>query len=248
MKQRRALLCAILCGLFFCPSPVFSGTQSDSLNVKFKARKKFTQIGYSYNTFSRENGAELKNDLGIFLYSGRSYYLHKPIGGKLRIGLDCVWTDINYSSFKVNYQKIGDQASSQTRGVEIESKDYTYQNTTMHGVDIGMQFGPSVTYSFNDDMQIHTYGRYAPTYSFFYDGDNLQSGFGNFCVIGTNFSWKSIGVGIEGRFGSAKYKNFDIDDESEADSDLIKDGIHLAPNEKGKTKYSGFRAYISFRF
>lgn len=249
MKQRRTfLLCAILCGLFLTPSTAFSDTQSDSLNVKFKARKKFTQIGYSYNTFSRDNGVELKNDLGIFLYSGRSYYLHKPIGGKLRIGLDCVWFDINYNNYKVNYQIADDQSSSQTRDIDFTDKDYTYQNTTMHGVDIAMQIGPSVTYSFNNDMQIHTYGRYAPTLSYFYDGDNLQYGFGNYCVIGTNFSWKSIGIGIEGRFGSPKYKNIDEDDEANDDTDYIKDGIHLANNEKVKTKYSGFRAYISFRF
>ena len=68
------------------------------------------------------------------------------------------------------------------------------------------------------------------------------------CNMDLENTWKSIGIGIEGRFGSPKYKNIDEDDEANGDTDYIKDGIHLANNEKVKTKYSGFRAYISFRF
>ncbi len=98
MKQRRALLSALFGALLLWPSAAVSDTLQDSGDTAFKARKKFTQIGYSYNTFSRKDGAELKNNTGISFTSGRSYYLHKPIGGRLRIGLDWVWTDLNYAT------------------------------------------------------------------------------------------------------------------------------------------------------
>lgn len=61
MKQRRALLSALFGALLLWPSAAVSDTLQDSGDTAFKARKKFTQIGYSYNTFSRKDGAELKN-------------------------------------------------------------------------------------------------------------------------------------------------------------------------------------------
>ena len=111
-----------------------------------------------------------------------------------------------------------------------------------------MQFGPSVTYSINDKFQVHAYGRYAPAYSLFYDGENIQGGFGNFCVVGANVSWKFIGVGVEGRFGGSTYKRLDSDEGEDQYEEAIADGVHLFSGEKGKTTYSGFRAYITFRF
>uniref|UniRef100_UPI003FEFB716 hypothetical protein n=1 Tax=Prevotella sp. TaxID=59823 RepID=UPI003FEFB716 len=248
MKQRRALLSALFGALLLWPSAAVSDTLQDSGDTAFKARKKFTQIGYSYNTFSRKDGAELKNNTGISFTSGRSYYLHKPIGGRLRIGLDWVWTDLNYANYKVNYQYEGSDAAALSDTDMDYDDDEDYSNITMHSVDIGMQFGPSVTYSINDKFQVHAYGRYAPAYSLFYDGENIQGGFGNFCVVGANVSWKFIGVGVEGRFGGSTYKRLDSDEGEDQYEEAIADGVHLLSGEKGKTTYSGFRAYITFRF
>lgn len=248
MRQRRTLYSALLCGLLLCPTAAMSESQPDADGTTFKARKKFQQIGYSYNTFSRKDGAQLKNNIGVSFTSGRSYYLHKPIAGRLRIGLDWAWTDINYASYKVNYIYTDAATSTQSEAEDDDSDDDRYTNLTMHGVDIGMQIGPSVTYAVTNDIQLHAYGRYAPAFSLLYDGDHVQGGFGNFCVIGANVSWKCIGLGIEGRFGGSTYKNLDSGDEPEDYADFVDDGIHIAPNEKGKTTYSGFRAYITFRF
>lgn len=51
MKQRRSLLSALFGALLLWPSAAVSDTLQDSGDTAFKARKKFTQIGYSYNTF-----------------------------------------------------------------------------------------------------------------------------------------------------------------------------------------------------
>lgn len=248
MKQRRALLCAILGGLLLYPSAAVSGTLSDSGNNTLKARKKFLQIGYNYNTFNRKDGAELKNDIGLSLTWGKSYYLHKPINGRWRIGLDWAWTDITYTNYKVSYVYADDNATQSYDDENNYADTHPYTRTDMHGVDIGMQVGPSVTCSIDKHLQVHAYVRYAPALSVFYDGENFQGGFGNFFVVGANVSWRFIGLGIEGRFGSATYKNLDEDDEENYYDDFVKDGVHIAPHAKGKTSYSGFRAYITFRF
>lgn len=256
MKQRRTLKYAILGGLLLCSADAFCGGLTDASNTTFKARKKFLQLGYSYNKFSRKDGASLNNDMGMSFTWGRSYYLHKPINGRLRIGLDWAWTDINYNSYKVNYQYVEPQALYADNDYMYDDEDDDYSNVTMHGVDVGMQIGPSVTYNISKSLQAHGYVRYAPCFSALYDGESLQGGFGNFFVVGANISYKFIGVGIEGRFGTSTYKNIsDDDDESDddyyyddTDDDFINDGVHLAPGVKGKTSFSGFRAYITFRF
>ena len=78
-----------------------SGRASD--NEDMPARNKFTNIGFSYSKLKQEGMPELKSDIGVNFTKGTTYFLHKPIAHRLRFGIDAVWTDINYSNYKVTY-------------------------------------------------------------------------------------------------------------------------------------------------
>ena len=212
-----------------------SGRASDTEDMP--ARNKFTNIGFSYSKFKQEGMPELKSDIGVNFTKGTTYFLHKPIAHRLRFGIDAVWTDINYSNYKVIY-------------IDPEYPEYP-EKTTMHEVEIGVQVGPSVNFNIHRNSELHAYFRYAPSFSGFYNGDEFQAGFGNFFVGGASVSWKFIGAGIEARFGSSKYKqylslsDFGYDDYEDT---YVEEREEESGSDKVKTKFHGCRAYITFRF
>ena len=212
-----------------------SGRASDSEDMP--ARNKFTNIGFSYSKLKQDGMPELKSDIGVNFTKGTTYFLHKPIAHRLRFGIDAVWTDINYSNYKVTY-------------IDPEYPEYP-EKTTMHEVEIGLQVGPSVNFNIHRNSELHAYFRYAPSFSGFYNGDEFQAGFGNFFVGGASVSWKFIGAGIEARFGSSKYKqylslgDFGYDDYEDT---YVEEQEEESGSDKVKTKFHGCRAYITFRF
>lgn len=192
------------------------------------ARTRFTNIGFSAITMKQEGQPKLKSDIGVNLTKGATYYLHKPIAHRLRFGIEAVWADITYSNYKVTY-------------VDLDNPEYN-DKTNMHGLEISMQVGPAVNFNVHRNSELHGYFRYAPSFSGFYNGDEFEAGFANFFVGGASISWKCIGVGVEARFGSAKYKSyFSSSDEGDFLEGLSKPG-------KIKTNFSGCRAYVTFRF
>lgn len=212
-----------------------SGRASDTEDMP--ARNKFTNIGFSYSKFKQEGMPELKSDIGVNFTKGTTYFLHKPIAHRLRFGIDAVWTDINYSNFKVTY-------------IDPEYPEYP-EKTTMHEVEIGVQVGPSVNFNIHHNSELHAYFRYAPSFSGFYNGDEFQAGFGNFFVGGASVSWKFIGAGIEARFGSSKYKQYlSLSDYGYDDYEdtYVEEQEEESGSDKVKTKFHGCRAYITFRF
>lgn len=212
-----------------------SGHASDSEDMP--ARNKFTNIGFSYSKLKQDGMPELKSDIGVNFTKGTTYFLHKPIAHRLRFGIDAVWTDINYSNYKVTY-------------INPEYPEYP-DKTTMHEVEIGVQVGPSANFNIHRNSELHAYFRYAPSFSGFYNGDEFQAGFGNFFVGGASVSWKFIGAGIEARFGSSKYKQYlSLSDYGHDDYDTtyVEEQEEESGSDKVKTKFHGYRAYITFRF
>lgn len=59
-------------------------------------RKKFLTIGYVKQTLAPTYGDKMKSNIGFFLESGRTIFLHKkPLWGKLKFGID-LGADVNY--------------------------------------------------------------------------------------------------------------------------------------------------------
>lgn len=194
-----------------------------------KPRGRFTNLGFAYTHLNQEGYPKLHSDLGFSLSKGTTYHLHKPIAGCLRFGIDATWFDLTYENYKVREHYLND-----------------IDDFSIHHIDLGLQVGPSVTVNLFRRFQAHAYFRYAPTLALMYNNDELQAGFANMFTGGVCVSYGVIGVGIESRFGSSKMNSyFENDDYYDSDSEDWTDAIG---SRKVKTKFSGLRAYISFRF
>ena len=186
-----------------------------------KLRPRYINLNYVSEKLDFPEGGSLDSKYGAAFTLGRSYYLHKkPVLGRIRIGIDATWLDLNYAQYKESYPG-----------------DYTYEDPEemiFHKGEIGMQVGPSVTVNPVSRLNAHLYFRYAPTFALLYDEDTFGGNYASFFVTGLNVSYGVIGLGIEKRWGECKYKEFGGGDEEE--------GVDYP-----KLKTSGMRVYLSFR-
>lgn len=179
-------------------------------------RKKFINLSFTNATISQDNVQDLKSNYGVAFTVGRTFFLHKPIGDMLRFGIDATWFDINYSNYEIEHITYW------------ETDKYQY-----HQGEISLHVGPSITFEPVKKLAVHAYFQYAPTFAMLYTGES-ETFYGNYAslwVAGGNVSYKSIGLGIESRFGNINYKPLGSSDSDNIDSSL-----------------SGFRAYLTFKF
>lgn len=223
----------------FCYS-AFSNAQENENYSNLWKRGRFFNFTFADQTLKGPDPygiqTEWKSDFAFAVQLGNTYYLHKkPIGGFLKFGIDAVWMDINYANFEDDYDYYSNN--------RYDEEDYI--NLGMHQIEYGMHVGPSITVtpfkSFNsgiEHLRVFTYFHYTPSYSlilFDYDDDiHVNHGFCSFFNTGGGISYKLIGVGVEYRWGSAKYEVDHLFDDSRYD--------------KMKFKTSALRAYITLRF
>lgn len=192
---------------------------SQNSNDTGKQRNKYIDIGFATSTMEQDNFPKLKSNYGVSFTAGKTFYLHQqPIANCLRFGIDATWFDINYTNYKIEHITY--------RGTD----KYDY-----HQGEVSMHVGPSLTITPVKNLNIVGYFRYAPTFSGLYANDEFSGNYASMFVGGASLSYGVIGLGIESRFGNSKYKAFCFDKDSN-DADKV------------KTTFSGFRAYISFRF
>lgn len=171
---------------------------------------RYFNIAYSKQKFKFDDGESwMKNDYGVALTRGRTYYVAKPVKNMLRVGIDWTMFDLNFSSYSYEYEDFYDT-----------EKEYIYQG------EIGMQVGPSLTVTPVTDLMINGYVRYAPSFSCIYD-DDFYCNYGSFFVSGVSLAYRTISLGVEGRWGRTKLK-FD--------------------DEKATLKTAAARFYVGFRF
>lgn len=214
-------------------------------------RPKYTNLGYALDKTTLESGYVLTPKFGVTLNRGRSFYLHKrPVANFLNFGIDATWADISYAMFE--------QASG----------------PKMHQAEIAMQVGPSITMTPAKRLQIHLYGRFAPTFALRYDGAEAVGGnYASMFVGGGNISFGFIGIGAEYRKGSVRYKSFDLnklgnalgglvgggnnDEDAGESPSLDTEAMMTRAGESAsegesmfgpKNVLSGLRVYVTFRF
>lgn len=184
-----------------------------------KVRSNYFNIGYAESKLNQDGFDQLKCDWGASLTFGKTFYLHKkPILNFIRFGIDATWFDLNYANFKF---------------------DFTDGKEHFHNAEAAMQVGPSVTFTPVKGLNICGYFRYAPTFSAIYStaNNNYNLGYATRFVGGASLSYKFFGIGIESRFGNNKIEPFSA---FFAEDDLDVDKI--------KTKLTGFRVYLTFRY
>ena len=191
-------------------------TERTELNrAVWKDRAKYFNLGYVRQKLADKTyGGELESDFGASLSWGKTYYLHrKPLFGMLKFGLDWSWMDINYAKSAI---EMFDESSSEDFSSDV------------HQAEIGMQFGPSVTVNPVHHLKIGGYFRVTPSYSLLYMDETVHHHYVTFCNAGCTLAWKVVSLGVEWRWGTAKYDGlkfdesaFDEDDLTDGDADLF---------------------------
>lgn len=208
-------------------------------------RPKYFNIGYVLQQdVTLETGEVIKPEFGATLNRGRTYFFHKkPIAKFLNIGIDATWIDLNYAMYK------------------------PFTETTLHQAEIGVQVGPSITLTPAKRLQLHLYGRFAPTFALRYDGDVVGGNYASMFVAGGNLSFGFFGIGAEYRkSNNMTYKEFgggklgealggliggkDEDNTTEAFSRATEGttDTEVNPFIGSKNLLEGLRVYVTFRF
>ena len=142
-------------------------------------------------------------------------------------GIDATWFDLNYTNYKLEY-----------RWEDNYDEEEEPETSNFHQAEIGMQVGPSVTVNPVGKLNVNAYFRFAPSFSALYDDDTLLGNYASYFVTGGGISYGVIGLGVESRWGSCKFKSFGGGDSEEDEQEP----------EPGKSKFNGMRVYLSFRF
>ncbi len=178
--------------------------------------------------------SELKSDYAVGITAGKSFYLHKkPLADMIRFALNWSYLDLNIAQYSAPYSDRIDEESDYTDGYDdYESEESQYK------MELGMQIGPAIIVNPIDHLMIQAYFHYAPAYSLLLDEDFAYYGsYASFFNTGVSVSYKAIGLGIEGRWGTSTFSQ-EVYNEAEDD--------YVFQDMKWKTK--GMRVYLSFRF
>ena len=235
---------AVLCGL--------TAMAQDDTGIKAR-RPKYVALGYvMQQDVTLASGEVIKPDFGAMLNRGRTFYLHKkPIANFLNIGIDATWIDLNYAMYKPT----------------------ALTDATLHQAELAMQVGPSLTFTPVKRLQVHLYGRYAPTFAMRYDSEVFGGNYATMFVAGGNLSFGFFGIGAEYRMGkNMNYKAFTLDklgdivgnlgdivggsDKEDLPAEAFVPRIGMTDNTTEesnpffgkKNVLEGLRVYVTFRF
>lgn len=200
---------------------------------------------------------------GFGLQIGNTYHLpHKPLGGIVKFGIDATWWDVTYASYqsgKLNSSAV--VAPGETGGIpdfsfpeNYPEQDIVLGDLGIHQFSMSMGIGPSVNiapfaFSSNKNLQMlkaQVYGHFLMGVSaILYENPDNGDAEINFAALpqgaaGVSFNWKQLGIGFEGRWGSAKYKNLVSSSDFEDDEDVDRPKVSF--------KNSAFRVYLNFHF
>lgn len=247
--KKFALLLVMLC-IGLAASAQDEATEAKPMK---KVRKRFFNISYTSDKIKLSDGdfgfgdlsdeiggiandknEGFKNKWGLSIMRGRSYMLHKkPLARLISIGIDASFFDLNYSKYSVAPGLLGATLGG---GKETDGGDTVdgtlFDATDLHKMEYSFQVGPSITITPGKKLTVAAYFRYAPTFSCMYVDGSFGGNYASMFVTGASVAYGRIGVGIEARMGSCKYKNFTGD-------------LDFSAN---KIKTSGFRAYLQFRW
>ena len=223
-------------------------------------RAKYFNIYYVKQSLTQEDiNGTWKNDFGVALAMGKTFYLHKkPILGMIKFGIDWSFFDINFSKYSDNWGFFNGDYGYSTDG-NYGGGNYWYPNDygsdygygiepeDVYQAEIGTAIGVSVTVNPYDHIKVSGHFRVIPSYSMLYAAEDFSSSYGTFFSAGGAIAWKAISVGIEGRWGKAKYNSvFNVDDMEEMeDTGEIFEGNY---DGSSKWKTGSARFYISFRY
>jgi len=213
----------------------------------WKKRSKYFQIGYMNQTLTNQDIPDLKwkSDFGVSLSFGRTFYLHKkPLFNMLKFGLDATWMDISYAKYS---QPEGWVEPSESSEQVDPSEDI---DLGVHQVEFGLHVGPSITLNPVNHLKISGYFHFIPSGSIIIMNDEANASYVTNFAVGGAIAYKAISLGIESRWGKAKYSSFSVDENAadfeEMEEDFNVDDVLVTGKNRMKTK--SLRFFLTFRF
>ena len=229
-------------------------SELDVINQKWKSRRKYKNIGYHIQTLTHQDipNMDWKSQYAFSVNMGRTFYLHKkPLAGMMKFGIDWTYIDYVYAKYKDNQETTDEGITNSTPYSSDIFSEFTGDEIDLGimQMDLGMHLGPSFTINPVGDLMISTYFHFIPSVSFVFLNDEINYNFVPYWSYGGASAWKAISLGVEYRWGKAKYKSLSMDEEamdSEEDFDLsnIEDVFKKGNN---RLKTGSLRIYLSFR-
>lgn len=207
-------------------------------------RKKYFHIGYMNQTLTNQDIPDLewKSGFGFSMGMGRTYYLHKkPLFNMVKFGLDATWLDISYAKYL--------QPKGWKEAYESAELD-DGENLGTHQVEIGLHIGPSLTINPVNHLKLSGYFHFIPSGSIIILNEEANASYVSNFAVGAAISYKVISLGIESRWGKAKYNSLSVDEE-DADFEDIEEGFDVDDalvTGKNRMKTKSLRFYLTFRF
>ena len=216
---------------------------------------------------------QYNSSFGISMSVGTQYLWPKGegwAGNRIKVGVDARWFDISYVNYKdLPEYKHKDGSSFGDFGDYLdEVDDYlddVYDDEEgefdlgSHQLHIGVGVGPAIVvapFSSSDNalrfLRANLYCHFNPSasvllYKDVYGDTQASWAFVPAVDYGLNFQWKFITLGVEGRWGSAKYKTLISTDED--DYEYGDEGIsYKGGDAKIKYTHPSFRITLGFRW
>lgn len=226
-------------------------------NNVWETRRSGLSFGYGNTTLTHSDFDELewKSDFSFSLDRVKTRYFHKtPILGMIKIGYDLSFFGVDYVKYAAvegeEYTNPNDASQTSRKELDLWQVDYRWS------------IGPSVYVNPISELKAGVYFHYRPTVTLLTLDSNYNLAYGNNFAFGASVVWKKVALGIEKRWGNAKYSALDFDEDDITDgwfSPALRDAAagdasQMTPAEKflsqkkNKTKNSGFRIYLQYRF
>lgn len=235
--KRSLLAAALLCA--------FSATVSAQDNGIPVPKKHYINLAFAsqqlkFDAFGDVPSQSLKSREGGALEFGTTYFFNarKPVADMIRFGLDWSYADLSYASFDIDVPHY-----------TPDSDLVTVSTGKGHFANIGMQIGPSVTFSPMKYLNAKAYIRYAPSVAGYApeELEDIKFGYAGYVTGGVQVSYRFVTLGIELRGGSAKLSSLDEDALENTEYGGLDDvDDFLGP--KVKAKLPGTRFVLGFRF
>lgn len=268
MKKILALAAAALIGAGAASAQYTTAEQADNVAVEDLAKTnkriwgkgRFLRLGYSFSQTGTQFDPVEKGQYSFFLTKGTTYRFPKRAWGNMvKVGIDAVWFDMQFSKYKGPYSNLDwtsdfDETRLPGYDPDDEDADGFDLNLGRMGISFGMGVGPNVSvapFALSSvkglqPLRASVYFHYAPTFQLFaksQDGDmEVSSAFVNMMNFGGNITYRAISIGVEGRWGKAKFKPLDF-------GSLFEDeeGESLG-TQKYTRKFANTRLYLQFSF
>lgn len=223
--------------------------------------KKYLKVSYDIAQTQIEGSSVEDGKWGFGLTTGRTWLFPKaPVANIFKFGFDVNWLDFHIAK----YSSANSGFNMPEGWNDYEDEDNflsTLSNMGRMSLNIGIiGLGPNISFApfsnswgpqkyFKGSLYFH----YQPTFGVYMvseDGDmDAAYAYCNMFQFGGQISWKFIGIGIEGYWGSGKFKPIMAEFGGDILEGDIRDELGLpAFNNKFTRKFATTRLFVSFNF